>query len=439
MITLVPSAVDTRLRLRARQCDEHYVTRGSFSQSKISRIRKQTLTDKNTDLRAGELTLALGLQRSECMALGEWLQAGSRLLGRLPPEEAHRMAMILLRIGSNMHWLRAGTPDHDDPILAVRLWERDFQNPLGLAAGFDKDAESVDALLGLGFGFIEVGTVTPRPQRGHARPRLFRLSAEKALINRMGFNNVGLPKVVHRLAERQRRHAHKRKQRGWVGANLGCNSDSPEVIEDYVEGVSALAPLVDYLVINVSSPNTNGLRTMQCKEVLEILIKRVKHALNSTTLSSRIKPPLLVKIAPDLTFQELSDIADIALTSGLDGLIATNTTISRPSYILNHVKKESGGLSGRPLFQISTRVLSDMYHLTQGKLPLIGVGGVASGADALEKIKAGASLVQVYTAMIYEGPGVVRRIKKELAQLLRAHGYSTVSEAVGTGARVPSL
>ncbi len=375
------------------------------------------------------------------MALGRLLQGGIiGLLGRLPPEEAHRMAMVLLRIlrRRNMRLLGGVTPEHDDPILAVRLWERDFQSPLGLAAGFDKNAEGVDALLGLGFSFIEVGTVTPRPQRGHARPRLFRLPAEKALINRMGFNNVGLAKVVHRLVERQQRQAHKRRPCGWVGANLGCHCDSPETIEDYVKGVRALAPLVDYLVLNVSSPNTRGLRKMQCRDVLWTLIKRIKKDLNIVNIFTK-KIPLLIKISPDLTYQERLDIAEIALSSGLDGLVATNTTLARPLNIPARAQAEKGGLSGRPLFPASTAVLADMYHLTQGKVPLIGVGGILSGADALAKIKAGASLVQVYTAMIYEGPGVVRKIKRELAQLLRANGYRTVSEAVGTGARAHAL
>ncbi len=369
------------------------------------------------------------------MALGHLLQGGIiRLLGRLPPEEAHRMAMFLLRIVRNMRLLRGVTPDQDDPILAVRLWERDFQSPLGLAAGFDKNAEDVEALLGLGFSFIEVGTVTPRPQSGHARPRLFRLPAEKALINRMGFNNVGLAKVVHRLVERQQRQAQKRKQWGWVGANLGCNSDSQEAIADYVKGVRALAPLVDYLVLNVSSPNTHGLRKMQCRDVLLTLINRIKEEISILNINLKIKIPLLIKISPDLNSHELLDIAEVALTSGLDGLVATNTTIARP---LDRCARARGGLSGRPLFPASTAVLADMYNLTQGKVPLIGVGGVLSGADALAKIKAGASLVQVYTAMIYEGPGVVRRIKLELAHLLRSYGYRTVSEAVGTGVKAP--
>ncbi|VBB68936.1 Dihydroorotate dehydrogenase [invertebrate metagenome] len=367
------------------------------------------------------------------MTLDRWLQSGSRLLCLLPPETAHKVALFLLQMGTRTRLFQALTTDPEDPILAVRLWERDFQNPLGLAAGFDKDAKGVDALLGLGFSFIEVGTVTPRPQWGNARPRLFRLPADKALINRMGFNNDGLAKIMHRLVERQQRQTHDRRQLGWIGVNLGCNRDSPEAIADYVEGVRTLAPLADYLVLNVSSPNTDGLRRLQDQNVLTTLIRHVRDALYHRIIDSHARPPILVKIAPDLTHKELSDIATVALASGLDGFIATNTTLARPLNIRACARAERGGLSGRPLFSASTAVLAEMYQLTKGKLPLIGVGGVFSGADALAKIKAGASLVQVYTAMIYEGPGIVRRIKKELAQLLRDHGYRTVSEAVGTG------
>ncbi len=320
----------------------------------------------------------------------------------------------------------------DDPILTIRLWGHDFSNPIGLAAGFDKNAESPDALLRLGFGFIEVGTVTPRPQAGNPRPRLFRLPEDRALINRMGFNNDGSEKIAYRLAVRQRIG----DRGGWIGANLGCSRDSPEPVTDYVNGTRVLAPFVDYLVINVSSPNTPGLRALQERDALTALIAQVREALDRGGEGAGcMRPPLLVKVAPDLTPAERADIAAIALAGGIDGLIATNTTLTRPQGLRACMRAESGGLSGRPLFPTSTAVLADLYRLTKGRLPLIGVGGVASGTDAMAKIKAGASLVQVYTAMIYEGPGLIKRIKEELTQRLRDEGYPTVAAAVGASVK----
>ncbi|KAF0119420.1 MAG: dihydroorotate dehydrogenase [Rhodospirillaceae bacterium] len=342
---------------------------------------------------------------------------------RLSPETAHALGFMLLRGAERTGLLCAAK--RDDPILAVRLWKRDFPNPIGLAAGFDKNATAPGALLGLGFGFVEVGTVTPRPQHGTPRPRLFRLPMDKALINRMGFNNEGLEAIASRLVTRP----------GWIGANVGCNRDSPDAVADYVQGVRVLAPRADYLVINVSSPNTPGLRALQGRDALAELVARVRESLDQATAGETLKPPLLVKIAPDLTGGELADIAAVTLAGGVDGMIATNTTIDRPSSLRDPARREAGGLSGRPLFRASTAVLTELYRLTEGRLPLIGVGGVGSGAEALAKITAGASLVQIYTALIYEGPGVVERIKRELAALLRNEGYRTLADAVGTGVK----
>ena len=345
------------------------------------------------------------------------------LLRCLPPERAHDLTIRALAAGAAP---RHATPD--DPILAVRLWDREFPNPVGLAAGFDKNAEAPDAMLRWGFGFVEIGTVTPRPQDGNPRPRLFRLPRDQAVINRMGFNNQGLDVVGARLARRRRV--------GTVGVNLGKNRDSADAAADYCRGVAALGPFADYLVINISSPNTPGLRDLQRRSEAAVLIAAVMRARNA--LPGR-HPPALLKIAPDLTRQEVEDLAEVALTSAIDGVIVCNTTTARPAELKSADAPEPGGLSGVPLFEPSTRLLAEMYRLTRGTVPLVGVGGIASGADAYAKIRAGASLVQLYTALVYQGPALVGRIKQELAALLRRDGFSSVREAVGSGNRlVPS-
>lgn len=339
----------------------------------------------------------------------------------LPAETAHRAAVRALAAG-----LVPGAPLEADPVLRVRLWNRDFPNPVGLAAGFDKDAEAVAGCLKLGFGFVEIGSITPRPQPGNPRPRLFRLTEDRAIINRMGFNSRGLDVAARRLARRD-------PAAGIVGANLGKNRDSADAAADYAAGASRLAPLADYLVINVSSPNTPGLRALQGREKLAHLVAAVIAARAAAVPAA--PPPLLLKIAPDLTEEDKRDIAAVALDSGIDGLIVSNTTIARPDSLRSRHARETGGLSGRPLFAPSTAVLADMYRLTGGRLPLVGVGGIASGADAYAKIRAGASLVQLYSALVYEGPGLVRRIQRELAGRLRADGFTTLADAVGADHR----
>lgn len=344
------------------------------------------------------------------------------LLRLLDPEVAHGLTLRALARGFGP---RADAAE--DPILAVTLWDRDFPNPIGLAAGFDKNAAAVGPLFGLGFGFLEVGTVTPRPQPGNPKPRVFRLPEDGAVINRLGFAGEGAEAVARRLARWRTDGAG-----GLVGVNLGRNRDSADAAADYAEAARTLAAHADYLVINVSSPNTPGLRALQDRAELERLILAVRAALAESRPGGA--PPLLVKVAPDLAADDLADIAALALEQGVDGLIATNTTVARPPGLKGRHRDEAGGLSGRPLFALSTRVLAELRRLTAGQVPLIGVGGVTSGAEAYAKIRAGASLVQLYTGLIYQGPALVPRIKRELAALLRRDGFSSVGAAVGADA-----
>ncbi len=347
------------------------------------------------------------------------------VLRSFEPETAHTITIRGLATG-----LTPPPPRVDDPALRVRLWGLDFANPVGLAAGFDKNAEVVDPLLRLGFGFVEAGSVTPRPQPGNPRPRLFRLPDQGAVINRMGFNNEGLDAFAGRL---ERRLASPRKGHGIVGANLGKNKDTAEAADDYALGVRRLAPLADYLAVNVSSPNTPGLRALQGRDPLRRLLARVLAERASCALAK--VPPLLLKIAPDLTDEDKADIAAVALESGIDGLIVSNTTIARPDDLPERFRAEAGGLSGRPLLQRSTALLGEMFRLTGGRLPLVGVGGIASGADAYAKIRAGASLVQLYTALVYHGPFLVSAINRDLLARLKADGFATLQSAVGADHR----
>ena len=339
------------------------------------------------------------------------------LLRALPAEAAHRLTIRALAGG--LGGLAAGPAEPDPPTLRQTLWGREFPNPVGVAAGFDKDAEVPDALLRLGCGFAETGTVTPRPQPGNPKPRIFRLYQDRAVINRMGFNSRGLGPSLARLRARARN--------GVVGVNLGKNRDSEDAVADYLEGVRRVGGLADYFVINVSSPNTPGLRDLQRREILDDLLRRVVAARDEATPGT----PLLVKIAPDLSPRERADIAAVALATGIDGIVVANTTVARPPGLRSRHAQESGGLSGRPLFMPSTALLAEMYRLTEGRLPLIGVGGIASAEDAYAKIRAGASLVQLYTALVFEGPALIGRIKRGLAELLRRDEFSSVGEAVG--------
>ena len=345
-------------------------------------------------------------------------------LRRLDPERAHNLTVWALA-----HGFGPTDGGADDLVLRCRYWDHDFPNPIGVAAGFDKDARAYAALLRMGFGFTEIGTVTPRPQVGNPKPRLFRLPRDRAVINRMGFNNQGMAAAAGRLVNRGSRGAGG----GIVGVNIGKNKETEDAAVDYEACAARLAPFADYLVINVSSPNTPGLRALQDAGVLARLIIVVRA--EAERICAGPPPPLLVKLAPDLTADDKRDIAAMALDQAVDGLIISNTTIERPDSLTESAKTEAGGLSGAPLFAPSTTVLADMYRLTEGRLTLIGAGGVASGADAYAKIRAGASLVQLYTAMALNGPGLIRDIKTDLAERLKADGHASVADAVGVDHR----
>jgi len=342
------------------------------------------------------------------------------LLGRLPPEMAHGFTIRTLELGLGG---RSRIPD--DPILAIERFGLQFANPVGLAAGFDKNAQVMEAMLNLGFGFVEVGTVTPRPQTGNPKPRIFRLPTQRAVINRLGFNNQGLDAAVRRLAAWRARSS---RAPGRLGGNIGRNKDSADAIADYVEGARRLGPLVDYLTVNVSSPNTPGLRALQDRAALTELLTAVKAACT-------VPVPVLVKIAPDLEQAGLEDIAQAVADVGIDGIIVSNTTITRPPGLPRDLAAESGGLSGPPLYPLATEILRRMYRITEGRIPLIGVGGIASADDAYVKIKAGASLVQLYTSLIFEGPGLLRGLKSGLATRLKADGYTRLEDAIGADMR----
>jgi dihydroorotate dehydrogenase len=347
------------------------------------------------------------------------INLGAGAVRLLPPETAHRATLRLLRVGSAL------IPDSapDDSRLAVEGLGLSFSNPLGLAAGFDKDGEVPDAMLKFGFGFVECGTVTPRPQAGNPRPRLFRLREDNAVINRMGFNNGGMDAMAARLAGRARE--------GIVGINIGANKDSADRPNDYRVAFARLAPLADYVTVNISSPNTPGLRGLQNRDELKRLLEIV------TTERAKMHGhvPLLLKIAPDIDPEGLNDIADAAVASGIEGIIATNTTIARPANLNSAHARESGGLSGAPLFAPSTAILKALRKRVAKKLILVGVGGVRSGADVYAKIRAGADLVQLYTALAFDGPALIARIKSELLALLARDGFSSVKDAVGIDAK----
>ncbi|MDM7967769.1 quinone-dependent dihydroorotate dehydrogenase [Blastomonas fulva] len=329
----------------------------------------------------------------------------------LDGETAHRMTLAALRL------MPASAPPAPDPVLAMRVAGIDFPAPVGLAPGFDKNAEAPHALFGFGFGFVEIGTVTPLPQAGNPRPRLFRLVEDKAVINRMGFNNDGAGAVVERLVA-------GRSNAGIIGVNIGANKDSEDRIADYATMTRIMAPLARYLTVNISSPNTPGLRALQDAGALSALLDAVIEARGANPC------PVFLKLAPDLEPADIDDITRIAMDKRLDALIVSNTTISRPALRSRHAG-EAGGLSGAPLRDLAQQRLRDFRTASGGAIPLIGVGGIASAEDAYARVRAGASLVQLYSALVYEGPGLAAQINRGLKRLLKRDGFATLGEAVG--------
>jgi dihydroorotate dehydrogenase len=343
------------------------------------------------------------------------------LMRALDPEDAHGLALKALRFVPRFK------ADPDPSELKVRAFGLNFPNPIGLAAGFDKDAVAPDALLRLGFGFVEVGTVTPRPQAGNPRPRVFRLEADGAVINRLGFNSGGAPSALARLAARA-------SEGGIVGVNIGANRDSVDRSEDYVRLIETFAAVASYFTVNVSSPNTPGLRDLQQAKALDDLLTRVIDA------RERVRPragptPVLLKIAPDVSLPDLDDVVGIARKHRVDGMIVSNTTISRPAALRAGDKaKQGGGLSGRPLFNLSTRILAETFVRAENQFPLIGVGGIDSSATAIAKIKAGATLVQLYTGLVYRGIGLVSEMKNDIAAAIKRGHRDSLASMVGTDA-----
>jgi len=341
-------------------------------------------------------------------------RAGLWALHKIDPERAHAVSLIVLKLGL-VHLPGVVT----SPRLTTSIAGIDLPNPIGLAAGYDKNAEAIAPLLRSGFGFIEVGAATPRPQTGNAKPRLFRLTQDRAVINRFGFNNQGAAAIAARLA--------KRPATGVVGLNLGANKDSADRAQDYVQVLETCAPYIDFATVNVSSPNTEKLRDLQGADALRALLHRVIKSRDALP-----RPiPIFVKIAPDLSAAELDDIAKVALQTGIDAVIATNTTLARDG-LVSPDKTQTGGLSGAPLFDRSTRVLGLLAQRLDQKIPLIGVGGVSDASQAYAKIKAGASAVQLYSAMVFHGIGLAAEIARDLDKLLAQGGFSNVSQAVGT-------
>ncbi len=346
-------------------------------------------------------------------ALHDLIAGGLRTLDA---ETAHAVTIEALKLGLGPRAPAAATPS-----LATSLCGLALPNCVGLAAGFDKNAEVPGAMLAAGFGFVECGTVTPLAQAGNPRPRLFRLPEDRGVINRLGFNNSGLEPFAARLA---------RRRRGVVGANIGANKDSADRIGDYVTGLTRLWGLADYFTVNISSPNTPGLRALQTREALTELLGRLGEA-RAALKANGPDQPIFLKIAPDLDDDEIEVIVETAAVFGLDGLIVGNTTLSRPADLRGAAKGEAGGLSGAPLMSLSTAVLRRVRQASGDRLVLIGAGGIASGADAYAKIRAGAAAVQLYSAMVYEGPGLIGRVRRDFAARLAADGFASVDQAVG--------
>lgn len=352
-------------------------------------------------------------------------QIARPFIHRMDPETAHGMTIKALKAG-----LLPCPPRIDDTRLKVSLWNRAFPNPLGLAAGFDKNADVVGPMLRMGFGFVEAGTVTPRPQEGNPRPRVFRETEHEAVINRMGFPNGGMESFRHNI---ERFFETRPRPPGLVGINIGMNKGVEDPAKDYCMLVRALAPYADYLTVNISSPNTPGLRNLQARENLMPLLARILEE-RARTCGRDAPPPLLVKLAPDLDDAQLNDVAACLIEAGVDGVILGNTTLDRPDYLPASFYEQQGGLSGRPLTQKSTDVIRKFYRASGGKLTIVGTGGISNARDAYDKIRAGASLVQLYTALVFHGPDLVGDILAGLASHLEKDGLDHISKAIGKDA-----
>jgi len=337
-------------------------------------------------------------------------------LFKLDPETTHDLAIKSLKFN---YLPRKMFEVEDEQILNIELLGKNFPNPIGLAAGFDKSGEVYNSLLKFGFGFIEIGTVTPLKQFGNPKPRIFRLEDDSALINRLGFNNDGIEIIKNRIKSE--------KKKGVVGINIGPNKNTKDQKNDFCLGLKNFFDIADYITVNISSPNTEGLRDFHDQEKLEDLLL----ALNKIKSENKINIPLLLKISPDIKDNQISEIADTAIINDISGIILTNTTNSNKDKLISDFKKEEGGLSGEPLQQISTNMIKKFYKQLNGKIPIIGVGGVNSGKSAYEKIIAGASLLQLYTGLVYKGPSIVKNIKKELIQILKVEGLNNIKDAIG--------
>jgi dihydroorotate dehydrogenase len=340
------------------------------------------------------------------------------LLHALDPEQAHELTLKSLEAG-----IYPRAPGPDDARLATTLWGLDFPNPLGMAAGFDKDARVTTAVLGMGLGFAEVGTVTPKPQAGNPRPRVFRLARDGALINRLGFNNGGHAAALARLQRGPRV--------GIVGINVGANKDAADRAADYVEGIRCFWDAASYFTVNISSPNTPGLRDLQAPAALDDLLARVLQARSELMAAGKPQRPIVVKLAPDLAEADLEPVTRVLIARGIDGIAIGNTTLARTGISDPALGREAGGVSGRPLFHRSTVMLARVHRLTGGRVPLIGIGGIDSGATAIAKIEAGATLLQIYTALVFEGPGLIARIKRDLVRYAEANKLARIGEATG--------
>tara|TARA_Y100001970_G_scaffold287904_1_gene413736 strand:- start:7145 stop:8197 length:1053 start_codon:yes stop_codon:yes gene_type:complete len=345
----------------------------------------------------------------------------TNLFRLLPPELAHELVISLLK----SNFFLKSKKNYENSLFRQNIFGINFPNPVGLAAGFDKNAEVVRSMLNYGFGFVEVGTITPRPQLGNKKPRVFRLTEDEAVINHLGFNNKGVEKILENLTNlKSDKNFH-----GVIGINIGKNKKTQNSIEDYLYCIEKIGYYGDYITVNISSPNTPGLRDLQLRGKIESLVRKIQN--KQTEIEQLINKPILIKISPDLEDEQLRDIALMSLANNVQGLIIANSSTKRPKTLNSSFKNELGGLSGRPLFLDSTIILKKMYTLTNGQIPIIGVGGISNGYECYEKIKSGASLVQLYTALIFQGPKIVNKILSKLNELILTDGFKNISDVVG--------